>query len=614
MVYNKSQSTAIFHKDGPMLVLAGPGSGKTAVITQRTQNLIEEHTVNPGNILVITFTKAAANEMKYRFEKKCKAKVSFGTFHSVFFMMLKHAYHFTADNIIPEERRFQFMRNLVYKYQVDFQDESECISSLLAEISQIKNSGIELSNFFSTTCSAKVFHHIYTDYVNYLKSERFIDFDDMLLYTHELLKARKDILAAWQNKYQYIMIDEFQDINWIQYEIVKMLAAPRNNLFIVGDDDQSIYHFRGSKPEIMLGFTKDYPNAKQVVLDKNYRCSSAIVTAANQLIMRNQMRYPKETYATSLINEPVEFHKFKNQVEEHNYVLGDIATKVKKGAVYQDFAILVRTNHQPSSLMERMVSLGVPFQTKERIPSIYSHWIAKDLFTYFRIVKGGRNPRDFMQIMNKPLRYLSKESLSSVQKVDFAAWMNFYSLQPWMEERIEKLEYDIKMMEKMNPYAAINYLRHGVGYEEYLMEYASEKGMNKEDLLEVLDQIMEGARGFENVEKWQEHIKAYEEELNIQAKQGGKNHEAVTIATLHGAKGLEFKEVYIIDAIEGVMPYKKSVLPAEIEEERRLFYVGMTRAKEKLHLCTVEYYQKKAVDISRFIIEASTALKEKSKK
>ena len=244
MNFNKAQLGAIEHKDGAMLVLAGPGSGKTAVITHRTKNLITKHHVKPSEILVITFTKAAANEMKERFNSLMKderVNVSFGTFHAVFFTILKYAYRFTSANIADESVRYGFIREILSYYRLEYKDENEFIGNLLAEISLIKNSRIDIENFYSGVCGEEIFRDIYKKYETRLKENRLIDFDDMLSYTYELFKERPDILALWQNKYKYILIDEFQDINRLQYEIIKMLAAPQNNLFIVGDDDQSIY-------------------------------------------------------------------------------------------------------------------------------------------------------------------------------------------------------------------------------------------------------------------------------------------------------------------------------------------------------------------------------------
>lgn len=606
MNFNKAQLGAIEHKDGAMLVLAGPGSGKTAVITHRTKNLITKHHVKPSEILVITFTKAAANEMKERFNSLMKderVNVSFGTFHAVFFTILKYAYRFTSANIANESVRYGFIREILSYYRLEYKDENEFIGNLLAEISLIKNSRIDIENFYSGVCGEEIFRDIYKKYETRLKENRLIDFDDMLSYTYELFKERSDILALWQNKYKYILIDEFQDINRLQYEIIKMLAAPQNNLFIVGDDDQSIYRFRGSKPEIMLGFEKDYPDAKRILLDTNYRCGRYIVEASLNLISHNRERFDKKIIAASKSKAPVTFADFENRRDENIFLIRDIDKKIKAGAVFSDFAVLFRTNTQPRQLIEQLMSYNIPFKTKDNIPNIYEHWIARDLFTYQRIAGGSRDRADFLQIMNRPKRYLSRDSLCDAT-VAFDEWIKLFDEKPWIAERIEKLEYDMKLISRMNPYASINYIRRGIGYDDFLAEYAEYRNINKEDLYDILDEIQSGAKGFATYEEWYEHIREYTKQMKLMALSKESDPNAMTLATLHSSKGLEFENVYIIDANEGIMPYKKAVLEKDIEEERRLFYVGMTRAKTSLSVYSVKSVNDKSAQASRFVRES----------
>lgn len=606
MNFNTSQQSAIEHKDGAMLVLAGPGSGKTAVITHRTQNLIQKHHVNPSEILVITFTKAAANEMKERFNAlmgDTKVNVSFGTFHAVFFTILKFAYRFSSSNIADEQTRYGFIREILSYYRLEYKDENEFIGNLLAEISTIKNSRIAIDNFYSSVCGEEIFRDIYRKYESRLKDSRLIDFDDMLSYTYELFTQRPDILALWQKKYKYILIDEFQDINRIQYEIIRMLALPENNLFIVGDDDQSIYRFRGSKPEIMLGFEKDYPYAKKILLDTNYRCGKYIVETSLNLISHNKERYGKKIIAARQSDIPVAYVDFENRRDENLYLIKDIDKKIKAGASFSDFAVLFRTNTQPRQLIEQLMGYNIPFKTRDNIPNVYEHWIARDIFTYQKIAMGSRSRSDFLQIMNRPKRYLSRDSLTEAT-VAFDEWIKLYDEQPWMAERIEKLEYDLMLMKRMNPYASINYIRKGIGYDDFLVEYAQYRNINKEDLFDILDEIQAGAKGYASFEEWYEHINNYTAEMKLLAKNKNANPDAVTLATLHSSKGLEFENVYIIDANEGIMPYKKAVLEKDIEEERRLFYVGMTRAKTYLSIYSVKSVNDKTAQTSRFVRES----------
>ena len=279
MSFNEAQISAINHNSGPAIVLAGPGSGKTTVITMRTKKLIEYYNVDPSKILVITFTKMAANEMKERFFKLMDGKkppVTFGTYHAVFFTILKHAYNYNAKNVIREEQQREYIKRMISKYDLEIEDENELVSSVLGEISQLKGSRINPEVYYSINCPEDIFRSIFYEYDRELKRNRLIDFDDMLVYCYELLSKRPDILLAWQSKYHYILVDEFQDINKVQYDVIKLLVEKSRNIFIVGDDDQSIYGFRGAKPEIMLDFTKDFEDAAKINLDINYRSTSNI--------------------------------------------------------------------------------------------------------------------------------------------------------------------------------------------------------------------------------------------------------------------------------------------------------------------------------------------------
>lgn len=607
MSFNTSQQEAIRHKDGPMLVLAGPGSGKTTVITERTKNLIIEGHVNPANILVITFTKAAATEMKERFRRlvgDANYPVTFGTFHAVFFAILKHAYHYRAENIIREEQKFQCMRGLIAKHRLEYEDETEFITAVLGEIGMVKNTGIAIANYYSKNCAEEVFQRIYSEYHEYLYQNHLIDFEDMLVYTYELFAERPDILSAWQRKYQYILIDEFQDINKIQFDVVKQLAGSKQNLFVVGDDDQSIYRFRGAKPEIMLHFKDDFPSAKTVLLDVNYRSQKHIVDGALKLIGHNRERYDKAIHAAREPECEVECGIFKDQREENLRIIWDIQDIIERGGHYADIAVLFRTNTQPRLLMEQLLEYNVPFRTRDNVPNLYEHWIAKDLFAYIRIAMGSRARSDFLRIMNRPKRYITRESLDE-DTVAFDVWEWYFEEQPWVAERIGKLEHDVKMLSHMKPYAAINYIRKGIGYDDFCEEYADYRRMRVDDLYDVLEELQEGAKGFDTYEQWFEHIEAYTKELEMLYRSQEVPKDSVALSTLHSAKGLEYEHVYIVDVNEGVMPYKKAVLDQDLEEERRMFYVGMTRAKKKLHLFSVKQLNGKDADISRFIAEVT---------
>lgn len=602
--FNEGQRQAVRHHKGAALVLAGPGSGKTRVITYRTKYLIEHYGVDPSVILVITFTKAAAMEMKQRFQAMTDRKyvtVSFGTFHAVFFGILRHAYGYSADNIIREEQKLRFFKEEISHMDLEIEDETEFIQSITGEISKVKNERINILEYEALSCDAKTFRKLFQKYDQLLRRQNQIDFDDMLVYTYELLTQRRDILRAWQNKFQYILIDETQDMNQLQYDIVKLLAAPQNNLFMVGDDDQSIYRFRGAKPEIMLGFEKDYPSAKRILLDTNYRSRKQIVDSAIKVINHNENRFPKKIKASRPEGQPVITAVFDNQKEEYACMIEKILYYHKQGGQYSDIAILSRTNRQPGALAEKLMEYNIPFQMKDAIPNLYDHWIAKNVMTYLKLGKGSNKRSDLLQVLNKPLRYISRECLED-EIISWDVMLMYYEDKPWMCDRIETLQHDLKMMKNMNPYGAIHYIRYVIGYEQYLRDYALDHKLKVEELLGVLEEIQESAKGYDTLEDWQKHIEEYSKSLEKQQRAREKQ-DGVILCTMHSSKGLEFPIVFIPEANEGITPYQKAVLKEEIEEERRLFYVAMTRAKELLYIFSVKERFHKPLEVSRFVEE-----------
>lgn len=604
--FHEEQARAIRHKDGPMLVLAGPGSGKTLVITYRTKYLIEQHNVSPSNILVVTFTNAAAKEMKERFGKITDQRfpgVTFGTFHSIFFGILRWAYRFTGDNILREEEKKEILKKICSRMDLEVEEEGDFYQSLIGEISLVKGSLVNLDYYYSTTCADESFRKILTEYDKVLKSANKIDFDDMLVLTYELFQERPDLLAKWQEKFQYILIDEFQDINKAQYEIVRMLAAPKNNLFIVGDDDQSIYRFRGAKPEIMLGFEKDYPDTKKVLLGINYRSTAMIVDAAGRVIDHNKKRFPKKITSNRENGEKVKIHKTADGRSQSDEILHLIHHYHKTGTPYSKMAVIYRTNTQPRLVISKLMEYNVPFQVRDAIPGLFDHWIAKNMMAYLRMALGSRDRETFLSIMNRPKRYISR-NLVTKQTVNLVELRDGVKEKPWLYQRIDQMLEDLNLLAKMKPYDAISYIRESIGYDEYLKEYAAFRKMKSEDLLDVLTEVQETAKECNKIEDWFAYIEEYEEELERQLKAGKQKYtDSVVFTTMHSAKGLEYDVVFLMDATEGMIPHKKALKEADIEEERRLFYVAVTRAKNHLHVFVPKELFQKEQTVSRFVKE-----------
>ncbi|MBS5762143.1 MAG: ATP-dependent helicase [Lachnospiraceae bacterium] len=605
MGFNEAQTKAICHKNGPAMVLAGPGSGKTLVITRRVEYLIKKYGVRPEQILVITFTKAAAKEMRERFAritKEDRFPVTFGTFHGIYYGILKWAYRMNASNIFSEEEKMMLLREVIAGMELEIEDEKEFLQGIASEIGQIKNNRLSLEEYESSNCSDQMFCQIYEEYERRRKLLKKIDFDDMLVLCYELFQKRPDILQLWQKKFQYILIDEFQDINQVQYDVIRMLALPENNLFIVGDDDQSIYRFRGARPEIMLGFSKDYPNAKSIILDVNYRSTKSVVSAARRVIERNKNRYQKEIITVNEQGDNVHIQEVRHPVEESHYVREQIAKAVAEGTEPSQIAVLYRTNTEPRALVETFMEYHIPFQMKEHLPNLYEHFIGRDFQAYMRMALGGRDRGDFLMIMNRPNRYIGRDSVDRGE-ISFENLRKYYMEKDWMVDRIDQLEVDLKVISRMTPYAAIQYIRKSVGYDLFLNEYAIKRKMKLEDLQELIREMEERAKEFKTIEEWFAHIEKYTEELRLQAVTRTENRNAVSLMTFHAAKGLEYDTVFIIGANEDVTPYKKAELPEEMEEERRMFYVAMTRAKKHLTISYVREKNGKAMEQSRFLGE-----------
>ena len=587
------------------MVLAGPGSGKTSVIVERTAYMTGEGKIPSSSVLVVTFSRAAAVEMKERFLKftgQSSTQVTFGTFHGVFYGILKQAYNLTSANILSEEEKNGILRELALNFGGELASEGDFTEEIAKEISMVKGNRISLEHYYSSCCPDEVFRQIYGAYGNMLRERRKLDFDDMLLSCYELFDKRKDILRAWQQKFRYILVDEFQDINQLQYDIVRLLAEPENNLFIVGDDDQSIYHFRGARPEIMLNFTKDYPGAEKVVLDVNYRCSKRILDSAMKVIGRNKTRFQKELSTPNQEGEPVRLCEYANPREEYLSVTAELRKRLEQGENLENTAVLLRTNQEAEGLIAAFMERQIPFTMKEKLPNLFQHWICRNLLAYMRFAQGERSRKLFLEIMNRPNRYISRDAVVSGREISFEQLRDFYKDKDWMCDRLTTMETHLRILKGLPPYAAINFIRKGMGYEEYLQEYALYRKIKPEELGEILDRLSESAKGMNTLKEWEEYIEDYTRKLEEQA--GKQKKEGVQILTLHGAKGLEFDRVYILNVNEGSIPYRKAVLAPAVEEERRLFYVGMTRARKFLTLCYVKKQYEKEREPSRFLKEA----------
>ena len=608
MSLNHAQTEAVAHNKGPCMVLAGPGSGKTLTIAKRIEYLIMKHKLRPEEILVITFTKYAAWEMKNRTRSICGPSsyaVTFGTFHGIYYGILKWAYRLNQSNLLSDEEKYRILREILpgidWDQEPEADEEKDYLQELAIEIGNVKNNCMDIEEYEPVKYTTEKFRKLYRTYEETKKKYRKIDFEDMLIQCRDLFMKRPDILKKWQEKFQYILVDEFQDVNQAQYDVVRMLAAPQDNLFVVGDDDQSVYGFRGAKPGIMMEFMKDYPKARQILLDVNYRSSGYIVKGALRVIGNNKIRFEKKIEAFRKPDETVHVQEVKDPVQEAEYVLERIREYREKGVSYTEMAVLYRTNVDARAMSELMTEYQIPFVMKEHLNNIYEHFIALDMISYLRLSQGEYDRKYFLQIANRPNRYLTRESMKT-GNVSYESLRRYYRDKDWMVDRIDQLEWDMKMICDKTPYAAIQYIRKRMGYDEFLKEYAAYRKISSEDLFAVLEEIWQNSKGYGTIKEWFEHIESYGKMLKEQNKKNGEK-EGVNLMTMHAAKGLEFDTVFVIEANEGSCPYKKATTDEEIEEERRLFYVAMTRAKRKLVISYVKEKNGKDLLPSRFVSE-----------
>lgn len=611
---NPMQREAVFTTEGPLLVLAGAGSGKTRALTHRVAYLIEEKGVKPWNILAITFTNKAAGEMRERVNQL----VDFGadsvwvsTFHSLCVRILRRFIEnlgYTTDFSIYDSDDTKTLMKQIFK---DLEVNQKVLKErgVLGVISSAKNEMISPEEFL---LSAKAdgdsrlqrIGELYMEYQKRLKKNNALDFDDLLVKTVELFQAKQEVLEYYQDRFRYIMVDEYQDTNTVQFKLVSLLAAKYRNICVVGDDDQSIYRFRGAKPEIMLGFEKDFPGTKRVLLGTNYRSTKEIVETSLRLIEHNKVRFEKKLEPFRGSGRPVDFRVFDNPGHEMDTVAQSIRAYHDAGYQWSEIAVLFRTGANSGLMAERLMGYNIPFKLRDVIPNLYSHWIAKDLFAYMEIAAGSRKRSDFYRIMNRPNRYFSRDAFDT-PIVSFDRLKSFYQDRDWMEERICDLEADLRAMAPLKPVAAVNYIRKAIGYDDYLRSYAEFRRMKPEELFETADKLAESAAEFATFVEWKEHAARYEEELKKQnQEEREETKDRVTLSTMHSAKGLEYPVVFVVDANEGIVPHHKAGLPADIEEERRLFYVALTRAKDRLHVAAVKERYHRKTDVSRFVEEA----------
>lgn len=602
---NTAQQKAVCHETGPMLVLAGPGSGKTTVLLCRISRLLERGLAKPQEILALTFSKAAAEEMKSRFENLNGASgVSFGTFHSIFFRILRSRYGWNVEQIFQEEERRSILRNSIEAEKWDIPDLEEYISQFFSQLS-LMNSELEQPNRFTPVgMPVEEFRKLYRAYEGYKERHEKLDFDDMLTQCYQLLREDAAVREYWQRKYKFILVDEFQDVNQAQFACLQILAEKHQNLFVVGDDDQSIYAFRGARPDFLLHFPTLYPAAKKVTLNTNYRSTERIVNLAERVIGNNEVRFVKNMKGIGEAGDKVTFFLAEDAAKEAAHIAEKIGRLLDEGVPLTEIAVIYRTNLQGGAFARELYKRGIPYDLRDNSGNVYEHWVAKDLLAYLLLAENEESDSALRRILNKPKRYIGKDLLAEAEAMPYTLLRSFFvcpSLKGWQEENLENLRIDLNQIRKRTPYDALKYIRKVIGYDEYLEEFAAYRRTSAQVLQEIADEIMETAKDCADVRSFREQLERLSLQMKEQSRKKGQKRNGVALMTMHGAKGLEFRAVFLPSLVEGIVPHEKGM--DTIAEERRLFYVAMTRASEKLCLSAILQRYEKERKPSRFLAE-----------
>lgn len=614
---NIQQQKALYHKNGPAMVLAVPGAGKTTLLICRTACLICMHHIHPKNILSVTFSKASARDMKERFiqlfkDIPCKEEVHFSTIHSFAYGVLRQfaAKQQLRYTFIKQENssmnKAMLLRRIYKEVNQDYLTE-DLLEVLSNAFSYIKNMMIPPSQIYTTDFEIDRLTELYVRYENYKKNNFLIDFDDMLCLALEILQNNPLLLHRYRQQYAYIQVDEAQDTSKIQHEMIRLLAAPGNNLFMVADDDQSIYGFRGASPDMLLHFDQDYPSAKIFYLEQNYRSTRDIVHVSRHFIDKNQYRHPKKLFTENPAKNPVAVVSLQDEASQLNYLIEQLKNDLSSSTT----AILYRNNLSAVPLVETLNRTGIPFCIRDTKLHFFRHWIVQDMLAFLDLSINPFDVESFERIYYKMNRYIPKAALDYVKNLRrkqsvFDSLIHFPGFRSYQKERMIDLKKDFTALAAKSPLEALLFIENQLNYNSYLQSNSKRLKYSYDTLQIILSNLKHIAGHTSSFIELLERLHQLPRLMEASRKQG-KN--GVFLSTIHSAKGLEFDRVYIIDLIEGQFPAASSSSDYEadsfaaLEEERRLFYVAMTRARNSLQLLTTDFYNGAFVKPSRFLQE-----------
>jgi DNA helicase-2/ATP-dependent DNA helicase PcrA len=593
---NTEQQKAVDHIDGPFLCIAGPGSGKTFTLVQRVRNLVK-HGINPASILVVTFTRNAAEEMRNRYLALPDAVDGpvFCTIHAFAYTVLCHEKGYTSENIMDQAAQTKFVKQILKDENIDrtSKDIQRMAKNMAADFSLYHCCSNKDDFQPSCTNSLDAFLPYYNAYCKYKEKYHLIDFDDMLFLCRDLFRDHPDVLNHYRERFQYLMVDEFQDTSDVQADILYRLAAPKNNIFIAGDDDQSIYAFRNAKPELMLDFPNVFKGCGIAHLTVNYRSEKAVVSAAGKLIQNNQERFAKDIHGNKNEAGAVTCFKCSSAKEEPDFVADLVIKENKANVPFEEMAVLCRTNSEVTRIAKKFSDRDIPFYSRDFLDDIHDTWLFKCLITYLKIAYKKHTNADILKVINKPSRYINTE-YAKQSKGDLDVLYDLVP-KPFQKRKIKQMVRDIKSVQHAVKYCntiseVLDTIIDTFHIEDYIQDYCDYAILDEDKYMEYLNDYLNEAQDFKSYDDYMDFIEENDKKFN--EKKNATKPTGVIISTIHGSKGLEWDEVIIPSCEHGNLPYirkdEDDTPDIPREEERRLFYVALTRARNKCFMISVQ--------------------------
>ena len=600
MAFTKEQEKAISSQARAVLVVAGPGSGKTTVLTERLVYLLK-NAADSESCLLLSFTRASSKEMSLRFRKRGLSGVSphFSTIHALCLSLLKEGRGVGKENLVNLYEKMDWISRYFLEQGIAREEVEELLPNYCNQISYFKSITEEERLAFLREEKNENFLPLFQYYEMMRKKRSKLDFEDLLIEVLLELQKNTDLAELWKRRYTHILVDEFQDLSLIQYAILKGLTERGASLFVVGDEDQSIYGFRGASPDILFRFEKDFPFCEKIFLQDNFRSKEEIVELSSRLIGKNKERFRKNLFGRQGRGGRAKYYIVESTAEEGRLIAEHVETCLKEGCRPEEIAILFRSKNQIPALLPEFLERNIPVVVYEEVNNVFQHFIGKDILAYLRLGMNPENGSDLIQILSKPYRGLRREKIlhENAGLKDLRD-----SVKTDREHRaVAALEMQLRTLSKLSPKEAVLFIRKEIGYEKYLEDFAKKKNRDFTEWWDGLEEITSMSENYPDLESFFRFIT----EFNRKALEKRRSEEGkgVRFMTYHSAKGLEFDEVFLPDCIEGVIPDGRAKKQGELEEERRSFYVALTRARKGIHIyVTKTRYSKKTVP-SRFIPE-----------